>query len=93
MSAGRCSIEIVTPEDLLAFEARWAGHSPAKGAAIRRELHIGEARYYQLLHRAALTSDGVRADPITARRVREKLQAAQERRTRRAAPRAAASPT
>ncbi|WP_455904740.1 DUF3263 domain-containing protein [Microbacterium sp.] len=65
----------MTPEELLAFEARWPRHTPDKGEAIRRRLGISDARYYQLLRRAALTSDGIAADPITARRVRERAAA------------------
>lgn len=60
----------VTPTELLAFESRWPGHTPAKGAAIRG-LGMHEARYYQQLSRAAHSPEGIAADPITARRVRD----------------------
>lgn len=89
MVGGR--IEIVTPEELLAFEARWPRHTPTKDERIRHELGIGPARFYQLLHRAVLDRDAVAAHPITARRVRERVEAAQEQRSRRVVPRAAAS--
>ncbi|MEV8176099.1 DUF3263 domain-containing protein [Microbacterium sp. NPDC079176] len=63
----------MTPEELLAFEARWPRHSTTKGEAIRGHLGISPARYYQLLHRAASSLEGIREHPITARRVRETL--------------------
>lgn len=62
----------MTPEVLLAFEHRWPVHSGHKETAIIRELGMKPARYYQLLNRAACTSEGMDADPITARRVRER---------------------
>lgn len=61
------------PETLLAFEARWPRHNGTKDLAIRRELGITPARYYTLLGRAAKTVEGIAADPITARRVRERV--------------------
>ncbi|WP_460795979.1 DUF3263 domain-containing protein [Microbacterium sp. GXF0217] len=60
------------PETLLAFEARWPRHNGMKEEAIRHELGVTPARVYQLLGRAAHSPDGVRSDPITARRVRER---------------------
>ncbi|HWU30173.1 MAG TPA: DUF3263 domain-containing protein [Microbacterium sp.] len=60
----------MTPSALLAFERRHPGHPPGKEAAIIAELGIPPARFYQLLIRAARSIDGIRADPITARRVR-----------------------
>lgn len=65
-------IPLVTPSDLLAFEARYPSQTPTKTAAIERELGIRPARYYQLLIRAAASPEGIVADPITARRVRER---------------------
>lgn len=61
----------MTPAELLAFESRWPAHTPEKGEAIRRTLGVPPSRYYQLLLRAASSLDGIRADPITARLVRE----------------------
>lgn len=61
----------MTPTRLLAFEAKHPAHVPSKTQTIRRELGIGPARYYQLLLRAASSAEGIAADPITARRVRE----------------------
>lgn len=62
----------MTPEALLAFEQHWPRHTPDKDITIRRELDITPARFYQLLGRAAATVEGMSADPITARRVRER---------------------
>lgn len=66
----------MTPSDLLEFERRRPGHPPGKEMLIARELGIGPARYYQLLHRAARSLEGIAADPITARMVRDRLDAA-----------------
>nr|WP_240747283.1 DUF3263 domain-containing protein [Microbacterium sp. K24] len=63
---------LVTPADLLAFEARYPAHTPTKTQAIHRELGLHPARYYQKLRHAAEASEGIAADPITARRVRER---------------------
>lgn len=88
MSDGRGIIGGVTPDELLAFEARFPRHSPSKGEEIRRQLKISEARYYQLLLRAAASEEGIAAHPITARRVRDVAEVRaghRESRTRRAA--------
>lgn len=65
-------LEPMAPDSLLAFEARWPRHNGTKDLAIRHDLGITPARFYQLLGRAAKTSEGIAADPITARRVRER---------------------
>ncbi len=62
------------PEFLLAFEHAWPRHNGSKDLAIRRDLGITPARYYQLLGRAAKTVEGIAADPITARRVRDRAR-------------------
>lgn len=62
----------MSPADLLAFEARWPSPSPDKGARIRAELGITEIRYVVLLGRAAESAEGIAADPLTARRVRDR---------------------
>lgn len=64
------------PSRLLAFEQRWPHHDGAKETRIRTELNITPARYYQLLGRAARSIDGIKADPITARIVRERAERA-----------------
>ncbi|WP_300265883.1 DUF3263 domain-containing protein [Microbacterium sp.] len=60
----------MTPAALLAFEQRWPRHTGHKEEAIRRELGLTPARYYQLLSRAARSFEGMAAEPITARIVR-----------------------
>lgn len=71
MSEAVGRVGTVTPADLLAFEARWPRHTPAKDAAIRQELGITPVRYVVLLRRAAETNEGMNADALTARRVRD----------------------
>lgn len=66
-------IGIVTPEDLIAFEARWPRHTPTKAEAIRHQLGISPARFYHLLHRVASSAEAIAADAVTARRVRERV--------------------
>lgn len=70
MSVAPGTVDPMTPQTLLAFEARWPRHSGDKELAIRRELGLTPARFYQLLTRAANSGAGMAADPITARRVR-----------------------
>ena len=67
---------LVNGVTLLAFESAWPRHDGTKDLAIRRELGITPARFYQLLGRAATTVEGIAADPIPARRVRERASAA-----------------
>lgn len=85
MSVGEGTMRVMSPAELLAFEARWPRHTPDKGDAVRRELGITTTRYYQLLHPAASSMEGIRADPITARRVRESVERRAAERARRAA--------
>jgi len=63
----------MTPADLLAFEAQHPRHTPTKTERIRHELGITEVRYYVLLARAALSAEGITADPTTARMIRERI--------------------
>jgi hypothetical protein len=72
MSVVREKVELMPPETLLAFEARWPRHNGAKEERIRRELGVTPARFYQLLSRAVSSVEGIAFDPITARRVRER---------------------
>jgi hypothetical protein len=58
--------------ELLDFERAWPRHSGAKDNAIRDQLGMTPARYYVLLHRAAVTLDGMAHDPQMARIVRER---------------------
>ncbi|WP_162238893.1 DUF3263 domain-containing protein [Microbacterium sp. Leaf320] len=75
----------MTPAQLLAFERQHPGATPTKHARIRHELGISEIRYYVLLERAATSIDGIEADPITARMVRERVEARAAIRARRTA--------
>lgn len=64
----------MSPSTLLDFERHWPHHDGTKVEHIRRELGIGAARYYVLLNRAARSREGIAADPITARMVRERAE-------------------
>ncbi|MEW2010320.1 DUF3263 domain-containing protein [Microbacterium sp. NPDC078814] len=75
----------VTPAELIAFEARHPNRTPAKTHAIRHQLGISEVRYYTLLLRAARSTEGIKADPVTARMVRERVERTSTNRTRRTA--------
>lgn len=75
----------MTPADLLAFEHAHPHHTPTKVEAIRHQLGITEIRYYVLLGRAARSVEGIRADPVTARRVREQADQRARERLRRVA--------
>lgn len=75
----------MTPAELLAFEHHWPHHTPDKTHAIRHELGITETRFYVLLSRAARSLAGIQADPVTARRVREREQYRASERERRVA--------
>lgn len=55
---------------LLAFESRWRAHAGAKEEAIRRELGMPPARYYQLLGRLIDTADALEHDPMLVKRLR-----------------------
>jgi hypothetical protein len=75
----------VTPAELLAFEARWPRPSGIKDETIRKQLGITPVRYYVLLQRAAESADGIRADAVTARRIRERATRRAAERERRVA--------
>lgn len=55
---------------VLDFESRWEGHGAAKEEAIRRELALTPARYYQLLERVIDAPDAVRHDAMLVHRLR-----------------------
>jgi len=69
----RTLVRMPTTPELLDFEARYPRWTPQKGEAIRREMGITEARFFQLLHRAVATHEGQAHDPITAHRVMRRL--------------------
>ncbi|QOC25502.1 DUF3263 domain-containing protein [Microbacterium hominis] len=56
---------------LLAFEAKWGAHTGGKEEAIRHELGVTPARYYQLLGRAIDTREALELDPLLVHRLRD----------------------
>jgi hypothetical protein len=56
--------------EMLAFEASYPYRDPAREEAIRRDLSLTPARYYQLLGRAIDTEDALRIDPVLTHRLR-----------------------
>jgi len=62
---------MLTVAELLDFEAEHPRHTGAKEVAIRVELGVTPARFYQLLDRAASSLEGQWHDPMTARRLRD----------------------
>lgn len=67
---------------ILAFEARWGAHVGAKEEAIRDELGLAPARYYQLLGRLIDTVEAQRHDPMLVKRLRRLRDLRETRRTR-----------
>lgn len=70
--------------ELLDFESRWNGHGAAKEEAIRRELAVTPARFYQLLERVIDEPDAAAYDAMLVhrlRRLREARARAQSTRT------------
>lgn len=63
---------------ILEFEARWQRHAGAKEEAIRAELGLSPARYYQLLGRLIDTTEAQQHDPMLTKRLR-RLRDARER--------------
>ncbi|MCC2030952.1 DUF3263 domain-containing protein [Microbacterium allomyrinae] len=55
---------------LLDFEAEWRRHAGVKEEAIRAELGLSPARYYQLLGRLIDTTDAQQHDPMLVKRLR-----------------------
>ena len=75
---------------LLDFESRWWAaqwrrHAGAKEEAIRAELGLAPARYYQLLGRLIDTTDAQEHDPMLVKRLRRLRDTAVHERTARAA--------
>lgn len=85
MSVTPGRVGIVTPAELLAYEAAHPTPTPEKHERIRRELGITPTRYVVLLARAASSAEGIAADPLTARMVRERAARRAEVRERRTA--------
>jgi len=55
---------------ILDFEAEWRRHVGAKEEAIREDLGISPARYYQLLGRLIDTAEAQAYDPMLVKRLR-----------------------
>ncbi|WP_029146187.1 DUF3263 domain-containing protein [Microbacterium luticocti] len=55
---------------ILDFESRWTRHVGAKEEAIRTELGLAPARYYQLLGRLIDTAEALEHDPMLVKRLR-----------------------
>lgn len=70
---------------ILALEARLPQHSGAKEQAIRVELELAPARYYQLLGRLIVTERALAHDPMLVRRLRRRQAQGTERRAARSA--------
>lgn len=60
---------------LLSFEAEWRRHGGAKEEAIRAELGMPPARYYQLLGRLIDTAEALEEEPMLVRRLRRLREA------------------
>ncbi|MFV0320133.1 MAG: DUF3263 domain-containing protein [Microbacterium sp.] len=71
---------------ILAFEAEWRRHRGAKEEAIRADLGMSPARYYQLLGRLIDTGDAIAHDPMLVKRLRRVRDAREQARIARAAP-------
>ncbi|KRA24111.1 hypothetical protein ASD65_06490 [Microbacterium sp. Root61] len=69
---------------LLDFEAAWRRHAGAKEEAIRAELELSPARYYQLLGRLLETADALEYDPMLVKRLRRIRDAREQARLARA---------
>lgn len=66
---------------ILEFEARWTRHTGAKEEAVRSELGLAPARYYQLLGRLIDTSDALAHDPLLVKRLRRARDSRVQRRS------------
>lgn len=65
---------------ILEFEARWQQPGGAKEQAIRAELALAPARYYQLLSRLTETARALEHDPMLVGRLRRMQEAGAQRR-------------
>ena len=59
---------------ILDFEARWGRHGAAKEEAVRAELALTPARYYQLLGRLVDEADALAYAPMLVHRLRRMRQ-------------------
>ena len=72
-----------TERALLDFEARWPGHTSIKEEAVRVELDLAAARYYQLLGRLIEREDALAYDPLLVGRLRRSRDDRRRERERR----------
>ncbi|MET0859824.1 MAG: DUF3263 domain-containing protein [Microbacterium sp.] len=70
---------------ILDFEGEWRRHAGAKEEAIRAELGISPARYYQLLGRLIDTTEAQEHDPMLVKRLRRIRDVRQQARIARVA--------
>lgn len=70
--------------DLLAFEAAWQRHGGAKEEAIRAQLELTPARYYQLLGRLIESPEALAHDPLLVKRLLRLRETRRDTRTARA---------
>ena len=68
---------------ILDFEAEWRRHVGAKEEAIRSDLGMSPARYYQLLGRLIDTAEAQEHDPMLVKRLRRMRSSRQRARTAR----------
>lgn len=76
---------------MLDFESRWNAHDGAKEEAIRRDLELAPARYYQLLGRVIDSADAAAYDAMLVHRLRRLRDARERERTARSAVRSGAA--
>ena len=70
---------------LLDFESRWTVHDAAKEEAIRAELSLAPARYYQLIGRVLDQPDAAAYDAMLVHRLRRLRETRERERASRAA--------
>lgn len=70
---------------ILAFENEWRRHAGAKEEAIRADLGMSPARYYQLLGRLIDTAEAQAHDPMLVKRLRRLRDARAQARVARSA--------
>jgi hypothetical protein len=68
---------------ILEFEAEWRRHAGAKEEAIRADLGLSPARYYQLLGRLIDTAEAQEHDPMLVKRLRRQRATRQRARSAR----------
>lgn len=70
---------------ILRFEAEWRRHVGAKEEAIRSDLGMSPARYYQLLGRLIDSAEAQAHDPMLVKRLRRLREARRDARVTRVA--------